>query len=56
MNTRRGRRRVLTAVDETRIMLRVSLDAAKAAREAVPTLCDRAKCKLRVAIGYCEGA
>ena len=33
----------------------VSLDAAKAANESVPTLCDRAKCEFKVATGCCEG-
>ena len=34
----------------------VSLDAAKAANESVPTLCDRAKCECRDTIGCCQGA
>ena len=55
MNTRRGRRWVLTALKETRSMIRASLDAAKVGIEAPPTLCDRAKCEFRVATGCCEG-
>ena len=41
-------------MEETRSMLRASLDAAKAATEVPPTLCDRAECEFRVAIGCCD--